>query len=158
MKASWSSLWTGKSVRARTAEVGWVINSGKAGFIWEAPRKLSLDHPGSKHPKAVNYCPAVVDYEARLVEVPCPIDLALRFSWPDKSKPPELINSAGDQSSVRPKYLKEMLSLVSPKEWRHPNRPVLQIMTPYLFVADEVVYMTQLRPSVISGQHRGQGC
>jgi len=39
-----------------------------------------------------------------------------------------------------------MLSLVSPNEWRHPNRPVLQIMTPYLFVADEVVYMTQLPP------------
>jgi hypothetical protein len=146
MKLSLAGLWNRKPVRGRTAEVGWVLETNKAGFIWDGPRKLSLDHPGSKHAKALNYCPAVVDHEARLVEVPCPIDLNLRFSWPDKSKPPDLINAAGDQSTVRPKHLREMIALVSPKEWRHPNRPVLQVITPYLFIADEVVYMTQLPP------------
>jgi hypothetical protein len=132
--------------RSRMVDVGWLIKADKAGFIWDSPRKLSLDHPGSKHAKAVNYCPAVVDHEARIFEVPCPIDLHLRFSWPDKSKSPGIVNVAGDRSTVRPKHLNEMFALVGPKEWRHPDRPVLQIMTPYLFIADEVVYMTQLPP------------
>ena len=37
-----------------------------------------------------------------------------------------------------------MLVLVPQKEWRKKDRPVIQIITPYLFVADEPIYMTQL--------------
>ena len=40
----------------------------------------------------------------------------------------------------------ELVHLVAPKEWRDPNRPILQLLTPYLFLADEPVYMTQLPP------------
>jgi len=39
-----------------------------------------------------------------------------------------------------------MVSLIGQKEWRHPKRPIVQLVTPYLFIADEPVYMTQMPP------------
>ena len=140
-----SSLAGKAKPRSRTVEVGWLLDTDKAGFIWEAPRKMSVDSPGSQHAKAVNYCPAVLDHENRVFEVPCPIDATLKFILDDK-KQPALVNAAGDQSSIRPRHLNQMLALIAQKEWRHPKRPILQLITPYLFLSDEPVYMTQLPP------------
>jgi hypothetical protein len=39
-----------------------------------------------------------------------------------------------------------MLAILGRKEWRHPDRPIIQIITPYVFIADEPVYMTQMPP------------
>jgi len=102
--------------------------------------------PSTLHAKSVRYCPAVLDHDARLFEVSSPIDLCLRVTLGSEKEPPRLINAAGDKSTIRPKYLGEMVHLIPRKEWRHPDRPILQIFTPYLFVADEPVYMTQFPP------------
>ena len=131
--------------RSRTVEVGWLIDSEKATFIWEGPRRIKRNDPPPTHAKSANFCPAVLDYEARMFDVPCPIDVRLAFRKDDKGKP-ALINLDRDMSSVRSKHLNEMLVIVNPREWRHPDRPVLQIVTPYVFVADEQVYMTQMPP------------
>jgi hypothetical protein len=131
--------------RSRTVEVGWIIDTERASFIWDAPRKLVGEEPASKHAKSVGYCPAVLDHEARIYEVTCPVDVHLRFQLDDR-KQPALVNVAGDQSTIRPKYLGQMLTVIAQKEWRHPKRPILQMVTPYLFLADEPVYMTQLPP------------
>jgi hypothetical protein len=129
----------------RVVDVGWLLASDNAGFIWEAPKKFGRDEPGSAHAKSVRYCPAVLDHEARMFEVPCPIDAEIAFRLDDKGEP-RLINAAGDQSAIRSKHLGQMVMLVSRKEWRHPDRPVVQIITPYHFLADEKVYMTQMPP------------
>src|SRR6185369_14908059 len=126
-------------------EVGWLIDSEKATFIWEGPRRIKRNDPPPTHAKSANFCPAVLDYEARMFDVPCPIDVRLAFRKDEKGKP-ALVNLDRDMSSVRSKHLNEMLVIVNPREWRHPERPVLQIVTPYVFVADEQVYMTQMPP------------
>jgi hypothetical protein len=126
----------------RVADVGWLLDTDKAGFIWDAPRKLSRPTGRTTHAKGVSVCPAVNDHEARLFEVPCPFDLSLRFK-PNGAEP-GLINLDGDQSSIRTKHLNQAFVFVSKKEWRDPNRPIIQFLTPYTFVADESVYMTQL--------------
>jgi hypothetical protein len=131
---------------SRTVEVGWLIEADKAGFIWEEPKKLMREPPSTLHAKSVRYCPAVLDHEARLFEVVSPIDTRLRVNLGSEKEPPRLINAAGDKSAIRPKYLGQMVTVISRKEWRHPDRPILQICTPYIFVADEPVYMTQLPP------------
>jgi hypothetical protein len=130
---------------SRTAEIGWLLDTEKGGFIWEAPRRLSGDYPPAKHAKSVAVCPAMVDHEARIYEVPCPIDATLRLGQNEK-KEPILINGAGDQSTIRSKHLGQMASLVGSREWRHPERPIIQMLTPYMFVADEPIYMTQMPP------------
>ncbi len=37
-----------------------------------------------------------------------------------------------------------MISLVGEPEWRYPDRPTVQLKLPYVFLADEPVYMSQL--------------
>ncbi|HQS10899.1 MAG TPA: hypothetical protein PLK13_18915 [Xanthobacteraceae bacterium] len=138
----------GHAVRipSRVAEVGWLFDQEKGTFIWDAPRKVVREEPAARHPKSVRYCPAVIDHDARLFEVVSPIDMHLRFLVDEKTRVPSLVNGAGDQSNIRAKHLGQMISLVSAKEWRHPERPILQLITPYVFVADEPIYINQLPP------------
>ncbi len=131
--------------KPRAVEVGWLLDTDKAGFIWEAPRRLSRTEPPPAHAKAVSYCPAVLDHEAKMFEVPCPIDCKLGFKLDDKGQP-VLVNLEGDQSTIRGKHLNQMLAVVNRREWRHPDRPVIQFITPYVFLADEPVWMQQLPP------------
>ncbi len=133
-------------VPSRVVEIGWLLDAEKGTFIWEAPRKLQREETGMRHAKSVRFCPAVIDHDARQFEVLSPIDMHLRFAVDEKTKMPTLINVSGDQSTVRPKHLAQMITIVSPKEWRHPQRPVIQLITPYVFVSDEPVYINQLPP------------
>jgi len=129
----------------RVVEIGWLLDTEKAGFIWDAPKQYRRGEPAPKHAKAVNYCPAVLDYEARTFEVPCPLDLHLKFRFGPNGEP-GLLNGAGDMSAIRSKHLGQMVSVVARKEWRHPDRPIIQIITPYTFIADEPVWMNQMPP------------
>src|SRR5215470_3957514 len=113
---------------SRTVEIGWIIDAKEAGFIWEAPRRLSGDYPPAKHAKSVAFCPAVLDHESRIYEIPCPIDVQLRFAIDEKSKQPTLINAAGDQATIRNTHLRQMVVLVNRREWRHPEHPIVQIL------------------------------
>jgi hypothetical protein len=129
----------------KPVEIGWLLDAKYGEFLWDAPRRLSRDDPPPRHAKSVNYCPGVLDSEARLFEVPCPFDLRLGFAYrPDGT--PTLVNLDGDNAAVRPRELSQITAIVNRKEWRHPDRPVIQIMTPYVFLADEPVHMTQLPP------------
>lgn len=131
--------------RKDATEVGWILDADSAGFIWEAPRKLTRIEGRTKHAKGVSLCPAANDHDARLYEVPCPFDLHLGIKLVH-GEAPELISLDGPQSSLRANYLKRVCSIVSPREWRQPNRPIIQFLTPYLFVADEPVYISQVPP------------
>lgn len=125
-------------------DVGWILETEKASLIWDNPRKLSRPTGKATHAKGVNFCPAVNDHEARLFEVPCPVDIALRYK--PNGDEPGLLNLAGEQSSIRPKHLNGMFTIVNRKEWRDPSRPIIQFVTPYTFLADEPVYITQMPP------------
>lgn len=135
-----------KDIAGRTVEIGWIIDAEQAGLIWEAPRKVLREAPSGRHAKSVRFCPAALDHQARLFEVPCPIDLHLRLELDKGEGPPKLINVPGDRSTIRSKHLGQMVSVIPRKEWRDPNRPILQVATPYLCVADEPAYLSQLPP------------
>src|SRR3990172_5444767 len=135
-----------RKLPGRTVEVGWLLDTDQAGFIWPAPEKFAREAPTGLHAKSVRYCPAAHDHESRIFVVACPIDVHLKFAFDPKTKEPKLINAAGDQSTVRSKQLNQLIALVGRKEWRDPERPIVQIRTPYVFVADEPVYLAQLPP------------
>jgi hypothetical protein len=138
-------LWPARAPgKSRITEVGWVIDpSREATFIWDAPHKLSQAEGHTTHAKGLSNCPAMTDHEARLFEVTCPIDIKLRF-FRDAQGNPSMASLDGDQSSIRPQQFSQMVMAVHPNEWRHPQRPLIQVMTPLLFVADEPVWLTQL--------------
>ena len=132
--------------KSRIVDVGWVIDPAReASFIWDAPHKLSVPEGHTVHAKGISNCPAVTDHEARLFEVACPIDIKLRF-FRDAQGNPSMAGIDGDQSSIRPQQFSQMVMAVHPNEWRHPQRPLIQVITPLLFVADEPVWLTQLPP------------
>ena len=131
--------------QGRTAEVGWLLDSNEAQFLWGAPKRVRTFERNADHAKAVNNCPAYLDYEAHMFEVPCPVDLRVKFQR-DAQGRMALVNPDGDRSGVRMSHMPKLLTMSPPNEWRHPDRPIVQIVTPYVFVADEPVWMTQGPP------------
>jgi hypothetical protein len=137
--------WFAPPQRGRIVDVGWALRQSKGNFIWEAPRPVLAKAPRSGHAKILSVCPAMVDHESRLVEVLCPIDARIRFTRDPQGKA-ILENALGDASPIRAGHLAQMVKLLAEKEWRHPQRPIVQVITPYLFLADEPVWLTQLPP------------
>jgi hypothetical protein len=129
----------------RVAEVGWLLSEDKGGFLYAAPRRVTRTDSPPNHAKSASYCPAVIDHEARLFEIPCPFDMELGLRS-DENGNLQLTNALGDLSPIRAKHLGQVTALVSRREWRHPDRPLVQVITPYVFLADEPVYMTQMPP------------
>lgn len=134
-----------RAERKRVVEVGWLIDAEKAGFIYEAPRQYRREAPVPASTKAVGHCPAVLDYEARIVEVLCPFDVHLRLARDERGNW-QVQYPRPNEATANPQYLSKLVTPSSPAEWREPTRPVLQIKTPYRFVADEPVYINQLPP------------
>jgi hypothetical protein len=134
-------------VPGRAMEVGWIVDADRAGFIWDAPTRLRTEAAeGLRHAKSVAACPAVIDFEARHFSVPCPITARLRMTIDPNTGDAAVANAGGEQSPIRSKALGEMVKRVAAKEWRHPSRPIIQIATPYVFLSDDPVTMSQTPP------------
>lgn len=150
-KQSKTAESTAGNVRpSRVCEIGWLVDTPSAGFIYAAPRQLSRraieeqeahpDYP--QHPKGLNTCPAVIDSESRTFEVPCPVDLKLGLKRNDKGEL-DLVDHSGMQATLNRKQLSNMVHLIGHLRWRSPERPIVQISAPYRFLADEPVWMSQ---------------
>lgn len=135
----------GAAGSGRAVEVGWLLQADVAEFIWDAPRAFRQDAPAPKVAKSVQRCPAVLDYESRFVEIGCPIDARIAFRQGPKGEP-QLVNALGEQSPIRKQHLGRMVALTARSDWRHPDRPVVQVKTPYVFLADERVWLNQMPP------------
>ncbi|MCG8356071.1 MAG: hypothetical protein MI920_10895 [Kiloniellales bacterium] len=131
--------------QGRVVEIGWILEADKATFVYDPPRPVSKKGKLPENVKAVGYCPAIIDHEKRLFEVPCPVDLHLRLGKTEQGQP-TLINVAGKRSPVAAKVLKSMVHLMGQDRWRDPRRPVLQVSAPWRFLADEPAWMTQMPP------------
>ena len=132
--------------RNRTFEVGYISLAEQASFMWDDPRPFRRpDNQEPKHAKALQNCPAVVEYEARHFVVTCPIDLNIALAK-DKEGRLGVRDLDGQQSAIGSKQLSKMLTVNGPSQWRHPNRPLIQLQTPYYFIADEVCWMNQVPP------------
>lgn len=123
--------------------VGWFRAEDKGGVIYDPPERLSFRQTNKAHAKSASRCPAVIQMESRYFFIRCPFDIHLGFER-DAKGVGQLINRAGIASPIRASKLGEKLKLVSEAEWRYPDRPTIQLMLPYVFIADEPVYITQL--------------
>lgn len=129
---------------SRGYTVGWLLQVERTSVIWDAPKPFRPD--GAKNPiaKSVAQCPAVLDYDRRYFVVNSPIDLHLRLS--DNNGELGITNMLFDKSPIRPEALAQMVVFQPQPEWRHPDRPVLQMLTSYIFVSDDPVYVNQYPP------------
>lgn len=126
--------------RSRSYEVGWLFASDKTSIIWGTPEPMR-EPSQSASPKSVGVCPAVIEFDRRHFVIPCPIDVHLRLTITPDGK--MNITNMQMQGAVRPGALNQMVISMPQPEWRHPERPVIQILTPYLFVSDDPIYINQ---------------
>lgn len=123
--------------------VGWLKEIDRGGLLYAGPERVQTRPPNKAHAKSASRCPAVLQMESRYFSIPSPVDLHIGFAR-DANGKPHLVNRAGAASPVRANKLGEMLVLVNEAEWRDPQRPTIQMKLPYVFIADEPVYITQL--------------
>lgn len=126
-------------------KVGWFLNTKKGGVIYQPPERVRSADMNKKHAKSASRCPAVINLESRYFMIRCPFDLNLEFVR-DKDGRPAMRNLNGDMSGIRANKMREKLHITAEHEWRYPGVPTLQLELPYVFIADEPVYMNQVAP------------
>ncbi|GIX12748.1 MAG: hypothetical protein KatS3mg118_0707 [Paracoccaceae bacterium] len=124
-------------------QVGWFLADARTGVIYEPPERLRSPDANKTHAKSAARCPAVVNMESRYFVIRCPFDLHLRFARSKEGKP-AVRNMLGEASPVRPSKLAQLIHVTPEPEWRYADRPTIQVSLPYMFIADEPVYLTQL--------------
>jgi len=133
------------TARSGPVTVGWMLTEQKAGIIYYPPERVRSVDLNRKHAKSASRCPAVINLESRHFLIRCPFDIHIGFARDDKGKA-VLRNLAGEASAIRASKLGEKLHVTSEVEWRHPEVPTIQLALPYVFIADEPVYISQVAP------------
>ena len=130
---------------SRRIEVGWLLKDDLSGVIWDAPKPVSWDLPKPQTSKSVQACPAVIQYDRLHYIINCPVNLHLRIvKTPDGLL--QMRNVDGAMSAVRQTGMQKLIVMSPQAEWRDPMRPILQLVTPYVFVSDDPVYVNQFPP------------
>lgn len=132
-----------RPVRSGTVQVGWLLAQPRSGVVYYPPERVRSAEVNREHYKSASRCPAIVNMESRYFMVRVPFDLQLGLTRDEKGKMC-LRNLLGDKSAVRSATLSKILHVTTEKEWRYKDRPTIQVSLPYLFIADEPTYMTQL--------------
>ncbi len=133
-----------KAATGRGYTVGWLLQTERTSIIWDAPKQMRPDTAKNPIAKSVSQCPAVLDFDRRYFVINSPIDLHMRLSVTDGEL--NITNMLFDKSPIRPSALQQMVVFQPQAEWRHPDRPVLQMMTSYVFVSDDPVFINQYPP------------
>jgi hypothetical protein len=129
----------------RRIEVGWLLKDDLAAVIWDAPKPVISKLSKSQSSKSVQACPAVIQYDRLHYVINSPVDLHLSINTTSKGLL-QLRDVDGVMSAVRPAGMQKLIVMSPQAEWRHPLRPILQLVTPYVFVSDDPVYVNQLPP------------
>lgn len=150
MIMAWDDYFAGDleaniSRRKRTITVGWTVRAPNGSVLWAPPQPFVRNDPKPGSAKSVQVCPAAVDFDHRHFVVPCPVDIKLQFERKADGKL-SLNDADGDDSSVRLEGLRKIMALHQQNEWRHPERPIIQMFAPYVFVADDPCYIVQSAP------------
>ena len=135
----------GTEPRSGPVQGGWFLNDLKTGVIYAPPERVRGAERNRTHAKSASRCPAVINMESRYFLIRCPFDLNLEFLR-DADGKPALRNLSGTMSGIRGNKLSQNVHVTAEREWRHEGVPTIQVSTPYVFISDEPVYMSQVPP------------
>ena len=125
-------------------EVGWLLRPTEGDVIYGPPQRVVATRSKTLSKKAVQSCPAVNAIEARYFNITVPYDLRLRLRPVGPCKYALHIVPSG--TSLTTDNARQLVTLMNQSEWRNQESPVVQISTPYVFLADEPVWISQLPP------------
>lgn len=129
----------------RTVTVGWLVRAAQTSVLFAPPKPFSRDDPKAASSKSVQHCPAAIDFDRRHFIIPCPVDIELHFARQANGQL-SLQDANGEQSGMRQHGLQELLIMHPQSEWRHPDRPLIQFLAPYIFIADDPCFVVQTAP------------
>lgn len=132
-----------QSAEPRTYTVGWLLKTEDASIIWDSPKQVRIASQSSD-PRSVAQCPSVLDFDRRHYVINCPIDVHLRVKLTPTGM--DITNVLADKSPIRAEALQRWIVFQPRHEWRHEQRPVLQMLTSYVFVSDDPIYVNQYPP------------
>ena len=132
-----------RAPRGGAAQIGWLLTNEKASIVYYPPERVRSVEANKRHAKSASRCPALITLESRYFIIRCPFDLHLRFMRNKEGKP-GVRNMLGEASPVRSSMLNNIIVMTNEVEWRYPDRPTLQVLLPYVFIADEPVWMSQV--------------
>ncbi|TRD14407.1 hypothetical protein FEV53_19005 [Palleronia caenipelagi] len=133
--------------RSGPVQIGWTLadDASAPKLLFYPPERVRSPDVSRTHAKSASRCPAIINLESRYFLVRCPFDLHLVFKR-DADGRPALVLPDGKMAAVRKSKMDRQLAMVAESEWRYPDRPTIQLKLPYLFFADEPVYMSQIAP------------
>lgn len=131
--------------KKRIVTVGWLIRATQTSVLFSPPTLFSRTDPKTTSSKSIHYCPAAVDFDRHHFVIPTPIDVELHFVRQANGQL-TLQDAKGEQSGITQNGLQQLLKLHPQNEWRHPDRPLLQFLSPYIFIADEPCFVVQSAP------------
>lgn len=141
---------------SRRVKVGWLFRDDTATVVWDAPTPVHFDHGKPTSSKSAQLCPAAIQFDRLHYAINCPVDLHLRLSANSDGQL-QMTNVDGPMSTVRPSGLQKLIVMSPQHEWRHPQRPILQMVTPYVFLSDDPVYVNQFPPFLHYNKNRWPG-
>jgi len=128
---------------SRSFTAGWLLNTETTSIIWDTPRAVRVESQSSD-PRSVGMCPSVLDFDRRHFVINCPIDVHLRMNLSRGDM--EITNVLAEKSPIRSEELQRWIVFQPRHEWRNPQRPVLQMLTSYVFVSDDPLFINQMPP------------
>ncbi len=136
---------TERSGGKRTVTVGWIARAPQSSVSFSPPKLFSRNDPKAASSKSVQNCPAAVDFDRRHFVIPTPFDVTLQLVRHANGQL-SLQDADGGESGIPQNGLQELLVLHPQKEWRHPERPLIQFLSPYIFISDDPCFVVQTAP------------
>ncbi|GAB3161715.1 hypothetical protein GCM10027059_12650 [Myceligenerans halotolerans] len=123
--------------------VGWFLPRAlEARAIWFDPAPYVKLEDYREQKGLIRFCPASRDFSKSLYTLRSPFDLHLLCELTDDG----CTISVGEKSSIRAEKLAPLLKVHPRAEWRHPDRPLMQVMLNYYFISDDDVAVQYLSP------------
>jgi hypothetical protein len=123
--------------------IGWFLpRTLEARAVWFDPAPYVDQEPFREQKGLIRFCPASRKFSTRLFVLRSPFDLHLRCELSDDG----CQVSVAEKSSIKPDKLAPLIKVHPRAEWRHPGRPLLQMMLNYYFISDDDVDIQYLSP------------
>lgn len=124
-------------------KIGWYLDTEFAHVVFSQPKPVKAGRSKPISRRAVQACPAVNNIEKNLFEILAPFSIELSIERHGNKF--ELyfddVTTRIDEDLFR-----KHVFFMPQDQWRHPDRPMLQIMVPYVFVTDDDCAICQLPP------------
>jgi len=132
-------------------KIGWCFDRDEGVAIYKPPISISklITERKNKMGAGVSHCPGALDFNSRTFTILSPYTFRIRAQ-----KDINQLNffPVYPDTEASEAVIKNEISFQPRKLWRDERYPILQLSLPYVFFANESVYINQLEPNRFIGK------